>query len=134
MVCHRRAIKNHVVRAALEGIAFRIRDVVSLMVQDADVPLQHIHADGGAVQNSFLMQFVADEVQVTVRASRLAELSAQGAALAGMLGTGIYKSLDDLKQLRQPFVDYEPGIDAAEADRAYQDWLLAVNQVLANYG
>jgi len=125
--------KNHVVRAALEGIAFRIRDVVLLMVQEAGVPLQHIHADGGAVQNSFLMQFVADVVQVTVRASRLAELSAQGAALAGMLGTGIYDSLDDLKQLRQPFVDYEPGIDAAEADRVYQDWLLAVNQVLANF-
>jgi glycerol kinase len=125
--------KNHIVRAALEGIAFRIRDVVLLMAQDAGVPLQHIHADGGAVQNSFLMQFVADEVQVMVRASRLAELSAQGAALAGMLGTGIYESLDDLKQLRQPFVDYEPGIDAADADRAYQDWLLAVNQVLANF-
>jgi len=125
--------KSHVVRAALEGVAFRIRDVVSLMVQDADVPLQHIHADGGAVQNRFLMQFVADEVQVTVRASRLAELSAQGAALAGMLGTGIHGSLDDLKQLRQPFVDYVPGIAAAEADRAYQDWLLAVNQVLANF-
>ena len=70
---------------------------------------------------------------MTVRASRLAELSAQGAALAGMLGTGIYESLDDLKQLRQPFVDYEPDIDAVEADRAYQDWLLAVNQVLANF-
>mgnify|MGYP001825537062 FL=1 len=125
--------RSHVVRAALEGIAFRIRDVLQLMVQDAGVPLQHIHADGGAVQNRFLMQFVADEVQVTVRASRLAELSAQGAALAGMLGTGIYESLDDLKQLKQPFVDYEPGVDAAEADRAYQNWLLAVNQVLANF-
>lgn len=125
--------KNHVVRAALEGIAFRIRDVVSLMVQEAGVSLQHIHADGGAIQNSFLMQLVADAVQATVRASRLAELSAQGAALAGMLGTGIYESLDDLKQLEQSFVDYEPSVDAAEADRAYQDWLLAVNQVLANF-
>ncbi len=125
--------KNHVVRAALEGIAFRVRDVVLLMVQDAGVPLQYIHADGGAVQNSFLMQFVADMVQVTVRASRLAELSAQGAALAGMLGTGIYESLNDLRQLKQPFVDYKPGIDAAEADRDYQDWLLAINQVLTNF-
>lgn len=125
--------KHHVVRAALEGVAFRIRDVVQLMVQDAGVPLQHIHADGGAIQNSFLMQLVADVLQVTVRASRMAELSAQGAALAGMLAMGIYESLADLEQTRQPFVDYEPGISSIEANRAYQDWLLAVNQVLANY-
>ena len=121
------------VRAALEGIAFRIRDVLLLMAGEAGVTWQHIHADGGAVQNAFLMQSVADLTQVTVRASRLPELSAQGSALAGMMGLGFYRSIEDLKALKQPFVDYEPGIDVAEADRAYQDWLLAVNQVLANF-
>jgi glycerol kinase len=125
--------KNHIVRAALEGIAFRIRDVVLLMAGEAGVALQHIHADGGAVQNAFLMQSVADLTQVTVRASRLPELSAQGAALAGMLGLRFYGSMEELKALTQPFVDHGPTIDTEEAERAYQGWLLAVNQVLANF-
>lgn len=126
--------KNHIVRAALEGIAFRIRDVVLLMAGEAGVVLQHILADGGAVQNAFLMQSVADLTQVTVRASQLPELSAQGAELAGMLGLGIYDSLEELKALQQPFVDYEPTIKSDDAEKAYQEWLLAVNQVLANFG
>jgi glycerol kinase len=126
--------KNHIVRAALEGIAFRIRDVLLLMGQEAGITLQHIHADGGAVQNAFLMESVANVTQVTVRASRLPELSAQGAALAGMLGLGIYDSPQELKQLKQPYVDYEPTIAYDEAEKAYEEWLLAVNQVLANFG
>ena len=125
--------KNHIVRAALEGIAFRIRDVLLLMVEEVGVSLHHINADGGAVQNSFLMQFMADVTQVTVRASRLPELSAQGAALAGLLGMGVYASVNDLESLEQPYLEYVPQMTTAEAELAYQQWLLAVNQVLANF-
>ncbi len=76
--------KAHIVRAALESIAYRIRDVLSLMAQDAGVGMQYIHADGGAVGNRFLMQFVADMNQLNVRAAQTPELSALGAVFQWM--------------------------------------------------
>lgn len=122
--------KNHVVRAALESIAYQIKDVLDLMAQDAAMPLVLVHADGGAVRNSFLVQFIADITRITVRASSLPELSALGAVFAGALGMGLYPSLEALAQLPLDFVDYTPQIDPAEAERYYAGWQTAVQRVL----
>ena len=122
--------KNHVVRAALEGIAFCIRDVLSLMAAEADVDLQTVHADGGAVSNQFLMQFVADLTQLTVRASRLPELSALGAVLAGLVGMKVHDDLTAVAQLARETVDFTPAISAVTAAEIYEGWRTAVQQVL----
>ena len=122
--------KNHIVRAALEGIAFRIRDVLLLMAEDADVHLQHVHADGGATSNRFLMQFVADMTQLTVRASNLPELSALGAALAGLLGLGVHKSTTEILNLPKQYTDFNPACDLDEAGEIYASWQQAVAKVL----
>ena len=81
-----------------------------------NVNLQHVHADGGATSNQFLMQFVADMTQLTVRASSLPELSAWGAALAGLIGLGIYQSTADITNLPKQHTDFEPKLDPADAD------------------
>ncbi len=122
--------KSHVVRAALESIAYQIKDVLELMAQDASMPLAMLHADGGAVRNTFLVQFIADMIRIRVRASRLPELSALGAMFSGALGMGVYASLADLEKLPLAFVDYEPQMDAARADRYYAGWQAAVQRVL----
>jgi glycerol kinase len=122
--------KNHVVRAALESIAYQIKDVLDLMGQDAGMPLTLVHADGGAVHNSFLVQFIADMIRISVRASNLAELSALGAVFAGALGMNIYSTLADLEGLPLAFVDYDPEMDAAQADAYYNGWKTAVQRVL----
>lgn len=122
--------KNHVVRAALEGIAFRIRDVLSLMADAAGVDLQTIHADGGAVSNQFLMQFVADLTQLTVRASRIPELSALGAVLAGLVGMKVLEDLTAVVQLARETVDFSPVLSADAAAEIYEGWQTAVQQVL----
>jgi glycerol kinase len=122
--------KNHVVRAALESIAYRVKDVLDLMAQDAGIPLQLVHADGGAVRNSFLMQFVADMIRLTVRASSLPELSALGAVFSGALGMGIHASLDDLEKLPLAYIDYEPTMDAVQAEHYYAGWKAAVQRLL----
>lgn len=122
--------KNHVVRAALEGIAFRIRDVLSLMAGEAAVDLQIIHADGGAVSNQFLMQFVADLTQLTVRASRIHELSALGAVLAGLIGLKVLGNLTAVAHLARETVDFSPLIAADDAAEIYEGWQHAVQQVL----
>ena len=122
--------KAHIVRAALESIAYRIRDVLSLMAQDAEVGMQYIHADGGAVGNRFLMQFVADMLGITVRASSLPELSALGAVFSGCLGSDIYSSLDDLKNLPSDVIEYRSSMSLELANELFAGWQAAVQQVL----
>ncbi|MBK8986663.1 MAG: glycerol kinase GlpK [Chloroflexi bacterium] len=122
--------KNHVVRAALESIAYSIRDVLDLMAAESGVPLQHLHADGGAVGNRFLMQFVADMTGAPLRAAALPELSALGAALAGGLGCGLYADIAALTALPQAYTPFTPTMAPAAADQLYRGWQTAVRQVL----
>lgn len=122
--------KAHVVRAGLESIAYRICDVVSLMAQDANVEMKYIHADGGAVSNRFLMQFVADLLGITVRASTLPELSALGAILSGYLGTKTYSSLEEINALPTDFSEYKPSMKTEQVKELYSGWKKAVQQVL----
>lgn len=122
--------KNHIVRAALESIAYQVKDVLDLMAADASVTLQHIHGDGGMVNNHFLMQFVADMTQFTVRASSLPELSALGAVMSGMLGMQFCDSLHDLENLPHQFEAYHPAMDKAQVEAHYAGWKAAVQQVL----
>jgi glycerol kinase len=122
--------RAHIVRAALESIGYIVTDVLKAMSMDAGVELGFIHADGGAVRNAFLMQFVADMTQLKVRAARTPELSALGAAFSGGLGLKTYTSLDDLQRSPQEYVEYEPGLDPTAANNLFMGWRAAVQQVL----
>ena len=88
--------KAHIVRAALESIAYQIRDVLEMMRAGTGVRPMAILADGGATANQFLMQIVADICGLEVVASNMAELSALGAARCGLLGAGLLSSMDEL--------------------------------------
>jgi glycerol kinase len=122
--------RAHVVRAALESIAFVIADVLKLMEEDAGLTLQFVQGDGGAVRNRLLMQSVADISRRAVRASRLPELSALGAVLNAMVGMG-KATLDDIRRLPADFVEYTPHLPPAEAAEMYAGWKHAVRQTLA---
>ncbi len=122
--------KNHVVRAALESIAYQIRDVFEMMKHDADVPLAAIHADGGAAANGFLVQFIADVVRLDLNVAQLPDFSPLGAAMAGMLGMGVYDSLDELAALPRDGTLYSPTMDAQTAEAYYDGWRSAVARLL----
>ena len=122
--------KAHVVRAALESIAYQIKDVLELMTGDADTQLTMIRGDGGAVRNQFLMQFIADLSGITARASELPELSALGAVFSGALGTGIYSTLNELANIPTSFKDYLPQMKQETANELYAGWQSAVQQIL----
>ena len=92
--------------------------------------MQYIHADGGAVSNRFLMQFVADMLGITVRASSLPELSALGSVFSGILGMGVVQTIAGLQQLPMDSVDFAPKMERALANKYYQGWQAAVQQVL----
>jgi glycerol kinase len=122
--------RAHVARAALEAIAYQIRDVLDAMALEAGRPFVELSADGGMVENAFLVQFIADVARVAVRASTVPELSALGAALAGMLGLGVHASLADLERLDLGVRRYTPGMPAARADELHAGWKRAVARTL----
>ena len=122
--------RAHVVRAALESIAYVIADVLKLMEEDAGLTLQFVQGDGGAVRNRLLMQSVADISRRTVRASRLPELSPLGAVLNGMFGMGT-ATLDDIRGMPADYAEYVPELAQDTADQMYAGWKHAVRQTLA---
>ena len=126
----RGSTRAHVVRAALESVAYQVRDVVDLMAEDRAEPLSVLNADGGMTANATLMQRVADMVNFPVQTARVSELSPLGAAMAAMLGSGAVESLEGFRDL--PMLDrrYEPTPDRAAIEAAYAGWQEAVRRVL----
>ncbi len=80
--------KEHIVRAALEAIAFQIKDIVEELNTCCQNPLQKLCVDGGATRNQFLMQFVADLLNVDLAVSKIEELSAAGVAYLASIASG----------------------------------------------
>lgn len=128
MTAHSR--KEHVVRAALESIAYQIRDVLEMMHREAGVTPKALCADGGPTRNEFLMQFTADITGVELVVSEVPESSALGAVMAAWLGLGRVKSLDDLAAMPRTTRTYQPVTKRNEANRLYEGWKTAVNRVL----
>lgn len=122
--------REHIVRAAQEAIAYQIRDVLDMMRSDAKVKLKTLHADGGPTRNKFLMQFTADLTRTEIKVAEVAESSAWGAALNGLLGLGIYKSLTELAAVPQAQNLFHPRMKEAEVKRLHQGWQQAVRRAL----
>ena len=124
--------RAHVIRAALESIGYQLRDVLDSMKSRAGVELRTINADGGATRNKFLMQFIADVTGLEVTVAQMPDCSSLGAAMAGALGSGIYKSFDELAKLPRDVVTYRPQMPAEQVDRLLAGWKRAVAQVLCH--
>ena len=122
--------ENHIVRAAEESIAYQLRDILEMMKADAGVPLQCVHADGGPTADRFLMQFTADIAGLELRVADIPDCSPLGATMAGMLGCGVCKSLDELAALPRETASYRPVMPAEQAATYYAGWQAAVKRVL----
>ncbi|HSV15707.1 MAG TPA: FGGY-family carbohydrate kinase, partial [Tepidisphaeraceae bacterium] len=123
--------RNHVIRAALESIAFQVKDALDSMIGDSRVSLTHLTADGGASRNGFLMQLMADLLGTPITVCDLPDFSPLGAAYAGMLAMGLCNSLDDLHRLPMRERTYTPAMSRAAAAELHAGWTNAVRQVLA---
>ncbi len=117
--------RAHLVRAALEAIAFEVRDVVDVMTRDAGVDLPELSVDGGASANDLLCQLQADQLQVPVRRPVVAETTALGAAFLAGLATGVWSSAEELKATWQLDQRFEP---ATRDDASYRRWEEAVRR------
>lgn len=103
------ADKNHVARAALESVAFQIKDVITAMEKDSGTPLSELKLDGGMTSNRMLMQLIADLLGVRIVTIGMEEVSALGAAYMAGLEMGIFESVDALKSLQTEQEIFEPG-------------------------
>jgi len=120
--------KAHVVRAALEALAYQTRDVVDTMVADSGKELKVLRVDGGAAANNFLLQFQADMLAVPVDRPVLVETTAQGAAFLAGLGVGLWKP-SQLEKLRRRDRVFRPRMRAEQRELLYQGWRRAVAAV-----
>ncbi len=121
--------RAHVVRAALESIAYQTRDVVDVMNEESGVPLRELRVDGGAAANGFLMQFQADILDVPVDRPALLDTTAAGAALLAGLAVGVWPSADALSGTRVRDRLFEPAMGADQRERLRAGWRDAVARV-----
>ncbi|MCF1426921.1 MAG: glycerol kinase GlpK [Shewanella sp.] len=122
----RGANRNHIIRAALESIAYQSRDLLDAMARDCGVPLKQLKVDGGAVANDFLMQFQADITHAEVLRPELTETTAMGAAFLAGLAVGFWKSTEELSHKASIERCFTPQIDESTKETLYQGWQNAV--------
>ena len=117
--------RAHIVRAALESIAYQTEDVLAAMRADAAYPLSALRVDGGASANDFLMQLQSDLSGVPVLRPRITEATAWGAACLAGLGVGFYRSRDEIPENRIA-ARFAPQIDDGERARRIHGWQRAI--------
>jgi glycerol kinase len=122
--------KEHVVRAALESMAYQSRDVLAAMEADAGIPLKELRADGGAIANDFMAQFQSDMLGVPVLRSKVAETTALGAAYLAGLAVGFWESREQIAALWQVDRCFRPAMEESRRERLYRGWQDAVNATI----
>ena len=121
--------KAHIVRAALESIAYQVKDLLSL-IQESGVELQELRVDGGPVKNDFLMQFQADMLQAKINRSPIEEASVLGAVLMGGLALNRWSDFNEIIALRTENDYITPKMPQAKANELHGEWKKAVQRTL----
>ncbi|MEN8435617.1 glycerol kinase GlpK [Clostridium septicum] len=121
--------RNHIIRAALESIAYQSKDVLHAMEEDAGYRIESLKVDGGASKNEFLMQFQSDIINTEVTRPIITETTALGAAYLAGLAVGYWKDKEEIAKSWYVSQKFEPNIDAKERERLYTGWKKAVSRV-----
>ena len=124
----RGAGRNHIIRAALESIAYQTGDVLHAMEEDTGLSLRELRVDGGASSNNFLMQFQADIVGRTIRRPKIRETTALGAAYLAGLATGVWSGPEEIRSQWTLDRVFEPQMSAGERETLQRGWHRAVER------
>jgi len=122
--------RAHIVRAALEAIAYQSADLMEAMAADLGYEPSVLQVDGGASANAFLMQFQADIAGVPVVRPRVLETTALGAALLAGLGAGVYSTPEEATRGWQKDLEFTPRMDEATRRLSLRGWHRAVERSL----
>ena len=120
--------REHIIRAALESIAYQTCDVLHAMEEDTGVALESLRVDGGASANRFLMQFQSDMIDRPVLRPGVAETTALGAAFLAGLAVGVWRDLDEIRATWQPQDQYHPQMEKAQRQKLLRGWHKAVGR------
>ena len=120
--------RAHVVRAALEAIAYQSADLMRAMCLDWGAAPERLQVDGGASANAFLMQFQADIAKLPVVRPQVLETTALGAALLAGLAVGVYGSVEETARVWQRDLTFEPRMAEEERERLTRGWHRAVDR------
>jgi glycerol kinase len=120
-------------RAALEGVAFQVADLVEAAAGDAGQPLMALRVDGGMARNAWFLQCQADFLGLPVLQAAHSESTALGAAFLAGLHAGLWPDLDSLRRLPQEGKIFEPRRPEEERRRRLAEWRRAVQAVIAFY-
>ena len=124
-----RGVKEaHICRAALEGIAYEVKDVLDTMVKDSGTKINTLNVDGGACVSNIMMQFQADILNTKVCRPKNVETTALGAAYLAGLATGFWKSKEDILERRETERIFSPNMEEAKREELYKGWRKAVER------
>lgn len=122
--------REHIIRAALESIAYQSYDVLKAMEKDSKTAITSLQVDGGASNNDFLMQFQADILNREVKRPIISETTALGAAYLAGLATGFFKDRESIKQSHRYAKTYTPTMDEITQSKLLKGWHKAVERSL----
>lgn len=123
----------HIARAALEGIAYQVYDIVDAMQRDSGLTLTELKVDGGASRNNLLMQFQSDILATKVLRPRVTETTALGAAYLAGLAVGYWKDIPEIKQQWQIDHTFVPEASPEKVETELAGWHYAVRRVLTDH-
>ena len=126
----RGATRAHIARAALEGIAYQVADLVSTMEKDLGKPLSSLWVDGGASVSNFMMQFQADLLRCSIYRPKMVETTAAGAAYLAGLAVGLWDSQEEIAKNRSLEQVFAPKMPAEQAQQYLRQWHRAVARAL----
>lgn len=127
----RGAKRAHIVRAALESIAYQTKDVLNAMIKDSGLLLNTLKVDGGAAENDFLMQFQANVLHASVIRPTQIESTARGAMLLAGVQAQSW-SVDELKDMKEDLHMFRSDMDDAKRRQLYAGWKEAVEMTIRN--
>jgi glycerol kinase len=120
--------RAHVARAALEGIAYQVADILELMRDDTGIEIRVLRVDGGAAANNFLMQFQADILGAPIVRPVVTETTALGAAYLAGLAVGVWKGQDEIRAKVAVDRRFEPAMSRDEAAGLRGRWQEALER------
>ena len=122
--------KAHIVRAALESIAFQSRDLIDSMEADAGEPIRELRVDGGASVNNFLMQFQADILDKPVVRPADVETTALGAAYLAGIAEGVWSGAEEVESFWRIDRRFEPSMSDSRRSALMEQWWDAIRRTL----
>lgn len=122
--------RNHIIRAALEAIAYQTKDVLEAMEEDSGIALKALKVDGGAVANNFLMDFQADILNTEVHRPKVIETTALGAAYLAGLAVGFWKNRDEIINKWSVDEIFTSNMKQEKRDKLYRGWEKAIGKAV----